>query len=115
MALKNALQEIKDLVVDLATLEVETYTGDLSAKTGSEQDWKSFTALIREGNATAGGDFHLRLYTYIGPDGDTRLYRSQEDPPQGLIDTHTAAVKAGIETRASIIALFRDLVGWSDD
>jgi len=112
--LKTALQGIKDAVVDLATLEVATYTGDLSATATDAAKWTSFTTAIKGDDLTVGGTFQLRLYTYISADGDARLYRSSDEPSAALVAAHESAVKAGIETRASIVALFKDVIGWGD-
>ncbi len=112
--LKSALEGIKDAVVDLSTLEVSTYTGDLSATAADNAKWKSFASAIKGDDQTVGGTFQLRLYTFISPDGDARLYRSSDEPSAALVAAHESAVKAGIETRASIVALFKDLIGWGD-
>ncbi|MFM2483350.1 hypothetical protein [Celerinatantimonas sp. YJH-8] len=92
-------ETLKTAVGDLASLEVMTYTGSISAvvKDGKFQ-WDK---LLPDGDTTA--DIHLLLATKIDIDGDATHFVASGEIPQFMLDTHAEAVRNGSEYRTQII------------
>lgn len=103
--ISDAIDQLKNVVVDLTTLEVVTLTGDISATLnttgGSVIDWKKVMD-----NATAAGGKTVTLVaaTKIDFDGDSTLYVTSQPVPAGLLDAHKAAVESGQKVRAELVA-----------
>jgi len=106
MGLKKAIENLKEAVNDLSSLEVITITGTLMTKkagSGANQssviDWKS---AITEAKKTT-GTVELVMATEIRADGDATLYIREKEIPQHMLEAHQQAVDAGLQVRSDII------------
>jgi len=104
----GALSKIGDVLEDLSSLEVQTLTGSLEVviNNGKLDDFATLLA-----NAEASGNLKLRAVTKMMCDGDAINLVPEEDFPEHIQKVHAAAVKAGIDTRHGLLALFGGMVG----
>ena len=117
MPLRDALRKVGNFVEDIATVEVQTYTGSVAlidAATAPNlpvADGQSrFAAILAKAKDTA--DLKLVGHTVLDFSGDALLFRSN-DPEVGteaLLAAHDSAVTAGIQSRQAIVDLFKDIV-----
>lgn len=124
----SALTKLQDLAVDLTSLTVETWTGDIGAvMAGSSQgepahiDWSRLAATVKEkteadGSTTRtltyGGDYELVAATRVAIDHDTWNFRSrkaQSDWPE-LLSLHDASLQSAIAGRQALLGLFVDVI-----
>jgi hypothetical protein len=99
---------IGEAVGDLASLSVETYTGDLEVivdTTTNKIKYDSMMATARSNEAAVKGKLKLALATHIKIDGDSVNFISETGVTEALIQTHASAVKNGSEFRSKIIGL----------
>lgn len=109
MSLKSALEKIKTEIDDLMSLEVQTYTGDIQAMVTGE-DISNFDTILEKAVTEGDSKVQLVLHTKVKLDGDTTIYFQKGEIPEHALATHTAALKAGTETRQGILTLFKDLI-----
>lgn len=125
VGLGSIAETLKDVVGDLSSLDVTTFTGDIKAVVKTEQvetgkddagnivteekhviEWDRFmdTAL---GQDPAGeevtGEMNLILATHVKIDGDATHFVTSNEIPDYVLKTHGEAVKNGLEYRNQII------------
>lgn len=105
----SAIKKLKDGIVDLAQMRVQTFTGNLTAtidaEGGSIADWE---ALLDK--AKNSGEVRLAMDTAMEIDGDTVLFIADGLAPD-ITDAHVDAVEGAREYRAGMIDAFADLLG----
>lgn len=126
VGLGSIAETLKDVVGDLSSLDVTTFTGDIKAVVKTKQvetgkdaegniltaekrviEWDSFmdTAL---GQAPADveveGELNLSLATHVKIDGDATHFVTSNEIPDYVLKTHGEAVKNGLEYRNQIIS-----------
>ena len=107
MALQDAFNELKEKVVDLTSLHVQTYTGTINL--GVSHDNERWTALEEAlKHPKPDSNVKLAMETMIRFDGDAYNFVSENNTDL-LRKTHLDAVKAGLETRKAIIELATNL------
>jgi hypothetical protein len=105
---KDISESISAAVGDLASLSVETYTGDLEVIVDADTNelkWDSMLATVRSTEAGVKGKLKLALATQIKIDGDSVNFIAETGVTEALIETHSSAVKNGSEFRSKIIGL----------
>ena len=119
MSLKSALQKVGQFVDDIATVEVQTYSGKVenihaAAAVAVGADGNRFKAILDAAKADA--NIKLAFLTVLDFSGDAILFRAEDETiaTAELVAAHQAAVTAGIQSRQAIIDLFKDLVGLDD-
>ncbi|MDX8405511.1 MAG: hypothetical protein R8K50_05095 [Mariprofundus sp.] len=114
---RDALQSLKSAVGDLSSLEVQTYTGSVKLDDIQGKDGKPLSpAKFEEYLQTAIGkpaDLKLVAVTRMNFDGDTINLIPEDGFPDHVQKAHESAVKAGIETRQGLLALFGGMIGLS--
>ncbi len=116
--LTRGLESIGDFLEDMSSLEVQTYTGsiDVAVDTalGDDGKLKSITDLLAAAKAT---DNNLKLcaVTKMMCDGDAINLVPEGDFQEHIQKVHAASVKAGIDTRHGLLALFGGMVGLSSN
>ena len=114
--LKEALKGVRARITDLSEVEVRTYTGEASAVISAisgEGDAAVFdNVLTRLDSETS--SVQLAYLSRLDLDGDA-LFFCATGAPADLADAHRAAVESGIQSRAAIINLFKDLLNWGSD
>lgn len=121
MALKQAVEKLKNAVGDLTSLEVQTISGSMSADLATQKpgqtaevpqsggsiiDWKKAVADAKKVNGTV----ELVLATKINFDGDaTQFVRKDEIPPH-MLDAHKKAVEAGLQVRRDIVEFVSETI-----
>lgn len=115
MSIKNAFKKLKEGIEDLSELEVQTYTGTVSATINEQAkdniiDW---VQLFKD--AEAEGKVVLAAATKIKADGDTYNFITDAEVPTSVLEAHQTAVEAGNQVRENIIDLFSDLIGIDTD
>jgi len=105
----GALGKIGEVLEDLSSLEVQTFTGSLDVTIDDDGNLDDFTKLLA--NAKTKGNLKLRAVTKMMCDGDAINLVPDEDFPEHIQKVHAAAVKAGIDTRHGLLALFGGMVG----
>ncbi|MDQ6998045.1 MAG: hypothetical protein Q9M17_04960 [Mariprofundus sp.] len=115
--LNEAIGALKDAFVDLASLEVQTYTGSiditkLKDKEGKDIDVTKFESYLK---ASIGQPENLKLVavTKMNCDGDAINLVPEAGFDGHVQRVHESALKAGIETRHGIMALFSSALGVS--
>lgn len=106
---KKALESLKEVVCDLTSLEVQTYTGDLKAVVDTSQQLTDFEGILNK--VKSSGTLKLVYVTKINFDGDGIVLVPETSPPDHIQEAHNAAVKAGHEVRLGLLTLFSDITG----
>jgi len=108
MALKDVLKNLDEAFDDLTSLEVQTYTGVIEVNTeGQLGDFEDYI----KNHGQAGGQIKLVAVTKMMCDGDAINLVPETEFPAHIQKVHESAVKAGIETRHGLLALFGGMVG----
>ena len=105
--LKGALESLKTAVGDLASLEVQTYTGSIAVTADGQMD--DIETVIKDGKAN--GTLTLVAVTKMNFDGDAINLVPEEAFPDHIRNAHDSAIQAGIETRQGLMQLFGDVIG----
>lgn len=127
VGLGSIAETLKDVVGDLSSLDVTTFTGDINVVVKSEEvatgkdakgeivktkkhviQWDQFmnTALGKDPadvNVKVTGDMQLVLATHVKIDGDAIHFVTSKEIPDYVLKTHGEAVKNGLEYRNQII------------
>ena len=111
--------QIKDLTVDFATLEVTTLTGDVKhiINTGTGQnkktkfDMKNVISKLNQSGKTKGG-IELVAHTHIDFDHDTVNFIKSDLGKQGkqLFDLHQTAVGTAHQARNGFLSFLQDVI-----
>jgi len=98
----EALDTIKDALVDFSQLNVRTFVGTINVKVqGNEDpDWDSLMK-----SAITSGDILLAASTTLRLDGDVDLFVDNDKMNPELRKAHDDAVKAGQDSREAILGL----------
>jgi hypothetical protein len=135
--LKAAFNTLKDVVEDLTSLQVQTFSGTIDIrieKTGfrtlreaieakrhadiegdrisRNEDTNAVTVKEAdgEGSVTVKGDIEVVATSYIQFDGDSYNFIATGASDK-LVKAHNDAVAAGMESRKALLALLLDIVG----
>jgi len=104
------IQSIKEAADDLATLEVTTFTGTLTAEVAphGKIDWSK----LRQTAATGGG-VTLVASTMVFPDHDVETYQTSLAVPgkEEMLVAHALTLKAAAEARVAFLRLVASSVG----
>lgn len=126
IGLGKIAETLKDVVGDLSSLDVTTFTGEISAviestdvetgKTGEDGkpklekkntiQWDRFmdTALGKDpAGVEVKGNMSLVLATHVKIDGDATHFVTSKEIPDYVLKTHGEVVKNGLEYRNQII------------
>ncbi len=103
-AFKNLADKISENISDMLELEVNTFTGSITAEI--DQPEGEDKKKLRGWNdildtAEKGGNIQMAFGTRMKADGDQDLFFSDE-APQRVYEAHKAAVEAGIQWRQGI-------------
>ena len=109
--LKNALETISEVISDLTSLEVQTYTGNLDVVAKDLKGTTNFEAILNSVKTTTNGNLKLRYVTKINLDGDGLVLVPETASPNHVQDAHAAALKVGHEVRQGLLTLFADITG----
>jgi len=113
--LQGALDTLKTAVGDLTSLEVQTYTGSIKIEEIKDKDGNILSPVKFEdylkGAISSPDDLELVAVTKMNFDGDTINLVPKGGFPEHVQRAHEAAVKAGIDTRHGLLALFGDMIG----
>ena len=109
--LKNALETISEVISDLTSLEVQTYTGNLDVVAKDLKGTTNFEAILNSVKTTTNGNLTLRYVTKISLDGDGLVLVPETASPNHVQDAHAAALKVGHEVRQGLLTLFADITG----
>ncbi|MCP5046381.1 MAG: hypothetical protein GY940_04360 [bacterium] len=114
MALKDALKKLNDAVNDLTSLHVQTFTGtlDLEVPAGGSGDFDTLRKTLK--TAKESGTVTLVAESLIKFDGDSYNFvtKNSDDVPEEAFEVHQDAIRAGLETRQSLLALFKGIIKW---
>jgi len=107
--MESALAKIGEVLEDLSSLEVQTYSGSIDVafdgSLGADGKLKSISVLLAAANATGN---NLKLLSF---DGDAINLVPEEGLSERIQAIHIAAVKTGIDTRHGLLSLFGGMVG----
>ncbi|MFK7945915.1 MAG: hypothetical protein AB8B85_23815 [Paracoccaceae bacterium] len=107
MALENAFDKLRDGLEDLGSLEIRSFSGDVTAVINSGAGNQSFKTLFDK--AIKDGKISLKMYTRLDADGDSDHFIADSGIDDGMAAGHIAAFQMGQEIRRSYIELFRDV------
>jgi hypothetical protein len=117
LKLEKLLQDIKDGVQDLATLDVVTLTGQIKISSSmpgntNNLDLKRLYESI-EKNAKKDADLEVVAFTHIDFDCDAVNFvkTGAGEGEKTILEAHTQMVKTAQETRQSMIKLVRETIG----
>lgn len=112
-SLKKVIDAIKGAADDLATLEVYTFTGSLSAAPTDEATGKiKWSELSKQ--AATGGELKLVAATKLYPDYDSDYFQTADltiPDRQALIASHHEAVRTAADSRNAFISLVGSALG----
>ena len=111
MALKEAFKKLGAAIGDLSSLDVQSYSGALTAKIqsggeGNIIDWKKLLTEAKK----VDGSVTLKLASHFNFDGDATLFVTEGEIPEDLRTAHDEAVKAGQQIRNDLLDLFSDTI-----
>jgi len=116
--MESALGKIGDVLEDLSSLEVQTYSGSIDVSfdggLGVDGKLKSITDLLAAAKA-ADNNLKLCAVTKMSFDGDAINLVPEEGLSERIQEIHIAAVKTGIDTRHGLLSLFGGMVGLTVD
>lgn len=107
MALTDAFDKLRDGLEDLGSLEVRSFSGDVTALLGTGTANQSFKTLFDK--AVKDGKISLKIYTRLDADGDSDHFLAESGVDEGMATSHVAAFQMGQEIRRTYIELFRDV------
>lgn len=107
MALENAFDKLRDGLEDLGSLEIRSFTGDVTAVLGSGNANQNFKTMFDK--AIKDGKISLKMLTRLDADGDSDHFVADSGIDEGMAASHIAAFQMGQEIRRSYIELFRDV------
>jgi hypothetical protein len=104
----DALQTIKDAVVDFSQLNVRTFVGtiDVSFDGNGNPEWNRLLE-----NALSNGKIKLVASTTLFIDGDADNFEDTDSMTPGLREAHQNAIKAGQDSRAAMLELIKGKIG----
>jgi len=105
--IEGAVASIKNAIVDLSSLEVITFRGNITGIVKDDLEWDKLMTKAVAGS----GQLKVALATVIDFDSDVRTFIADEAPPQWILDAHNAAVKSGIESRRAVLDLIGGFIG----
>ncbi len=109
MSLQGALDSLKKAAGDLASLEVQTYVGEIDVVIDGVDDATDFEKSLKQ--AKSNDKIKLTLVTKLKFDGDAFVLVPASAPADYVQQAHNAALKAGDDARKGLIALFGDAIG----
>ncbi|MCY7295041.1 hypothetical protein [Alteromonas sp. a30] len=121
--LSKAIETLKDAAADFSNLTVTTYTGDLKLLLGTSAESTdpintnnlNFQNILNNAlKAKVDGNLKVVCFNSYQIDGDAVVFRADDLSPeemQKFETAHNAAIKAGQDTRESILNLLKDSVG----
>lgn len=106
----NVFVKLKDGIADLAELNVQTFTGDVTSvisqsQSGSVIDWPK---LLKD--AKTSGKIKLMASSIIKFDGDSDVFFADDISPD-MQKAHLTAVEGGQKVREGLVAMFKGLLG----
>ncbi len=107
MTLRSVLEQAKEGIKDLSSLEVQTYTGEISVDVNSIGS-TNFDEILNTAKVT--GNIKLAQVTKINIDGDAINLVPDTKPPAHVAAAHQTALIAGQNVRVSILELFKNLI-----
>ena len=108
----NPFKELAAGIADLSQLQVQTYTGNITAHItdggggGSIINWQDLLTT----SASEDGDVSLVAATKVNFDGDTELFIAS-NAPSNLVSAHNDAVTAAQQLRQGLVEAFADVLG----
>jgi hypothetical protein len=103
-------KKLENVVADVATLNVQTFTGDFTALVEGARG-KSIEELNQIiAGATKTGTLSLAMSTRVELDGDT-LHFIGNGATETAVRAHHEAVRAAQEYRAALLQAFGDVIG----
>ena len=105
--IEGAVASIKNAIVDLSSLEVITFRGNITGIVKDDLEWDKLMTKATTGS----GQLKVALATVIDFDSDVRTFIADEAPPQWILDAHNAAVKSGIDSRRAVLDLIGGFLG----
>jgi hypothetical protein len=105
MALSDAFEKLKEGLRDLSSLEVRTYSGDISIFLDPENEDADFKKLVDDNIKS--GTIKLKLYTRLDADGDSDHFFAADEIDRVLLDSHVQAFKMGQDIRRGYLELFK--------
>ncbi len=112
--LENALEAVRTGIKDLTEVRVTTFTGTAEQVLGATRNAEKKPIPLDEilTNFEPGqGKVQLACLSVLDIDGDALFFRA-EGVSDELVTAHQEAVAAGIESRAAIIGLFKNVIEW---
>lgn len=110
MSLKSAFNKLGETIGDLSSLEVNTFSGEITAvihaDTGNILDWEKLIEASRD----TGGEVSLQLASKFNFDGDANLFVANTEIPDEIRAAHDGAVRGGQQVRRDLMELFKDLI-----
>ncbi len=113
MSLQGLAEKINGAVGDLATLSVETYTGNIKTIVDNEKSKIDWDGMFEDSMKTDGsGTVELLIASKFFIDGDAKLFTSRSDIPESIEAAHSNAIKAGNQIRNELIGFLGEkLIG----
>lgn len=109
MSLKDALEQLKNAVGDLTSLEVQTYVGELDVIVKDQQGSTNFEEMLKK--ARASNQLSLQLVTKVNFDGDAIALVPSSAPADYVQEAHEAALELGNDVRQGLLMMFADVIG----
>ncbi len=108
--LSDALTGLKDLAADFSSLDVQTYTGKISAINRDANGKIQWSELANGAFDEANADLDVLLASSFKIDGDAELFISEAGVSEQAQAAHDAAVKSGATLRSEIINFFKSKI-----
>jgi hypothetical protein len=117
--LHTAVKKLSEVIDDLTSLDVQTFTGNLdikisqAAKNATDAETtKSELMDMTIDNLPKEGNFKLVARSLYKFDGDSYNFITNESGvPQTALELHKSAVESGIKTRQGLVEMAKSFVG----
>lgn len=109
-ALSKAVDELMTVGADFSSLDVQTYTGKISAISREENGKIQWSELSQGAFAEANVNLTVLLASSFKIDGDAELFIAEAGVTEQAQMAHDAAVKSGIALRSEILNFFKSKI-----
>jgi hypothetical protein len=108
--LRHALQELRDAVDDLTSLQVQTFSGTIELDPEANLSFTDIRTAVKEAQSSDESTIHVVATSYLQFDGDSFNFVAA-DATAPMLRAHQDAVASGLAARQALLDMFRDVIG----
>ncbi|MCE2027500.1 hypothetical protein [Sessilibacter corallicola] len=109
-ALSKAVDELVKVSGDFSSLDVQTYTGKISAVSRDDKGKIQWPELSKGAFDEANVELTILLASSFKVDGDAEIFIAETGVTEQAQMAHDAAVKSGVALRSEILSFFKSKI-----